>query len=305
MAQRATQAIARRSPVVALVSVLSESLMTNSTLPSGNEELKTQVQSFWDSQACGESYATGTEIREQLQAQATARYQLEPYLPEFAKFHEGAGKDVLEVGVGMGADHHEWAKSSPKSLTGIDITQAGIKFTSQRLSLNDNRSRLCQADAEKLPFKDNSFDLIYSWGVLHHSPDTPQAVSEVHRVLRPGGIARIMIYHTYGIVGYVLWIRYALLAGKPFRSLADIYANHLESPGTKAYTLSETREMCSRFSKVNAWSLLSFGDLLMGNVGERRHASRSLRILKRIWPRWLIRTLFRNHGSQVLIEVVK
>lgn len=270
-----------------------------------NESLKSDVRAFWDAKACGESYAVGKEIRDQLEAQATARFRLEPYIFDFAKFNEGAGKDVLEVGVGMGADHHEWSKSEPATLTGIDLTPAAIKFTSQRLSLNGKVPRLCHADAENLPFMDSSFDLVYSWGVLHHSPDTPRAFSEVYRVLRPGGTARIMIYHKHGLVGYMLWVRYALLSGKPWRSLADIYANHLESPGTKAYTVAETRQMCSQFSHVRVWTLLSFGDLLQGNVGERRHGSMLLRFAKGLWPRWLIKRAFRGFGSQVLIEVKK
>jgi SAM-dependent methyltransferase len=279
--------------------------MKQTTAHDQNESLKAEVQSFWDAQACGESYAAGTELRTRLEAQARARYLLEPYIREFAGFEDAIGKDVLEVGVGMGADHHEWAKSKPRTLTGIDLTPAATRFTSQRIAFSGLKSNLCQGDAENLPFKDNSFDLVYSWGVLHHSPDTPRAINEVHRVLRAGGLARIMIYHKYGIVGYMLWIRYALLAGRPRRSLVDIYANHLESPGTKAYTIAESREMCSRFSRVNVRSLVSFGDLLQGNVGERRHRSLMLRIAKRLWPRWLIKSLFRNHGSQVLIEVIK
>jgi ubiquinone/menaquinone biosynthesis C-methylase UbiE len=116
--------------------------------------------------------------------------------------------DVLEVGVGMGADHLEWARHMPRSLSGIDLTERAIAHTATRLALYGLRSDLRVADAEKLPFRDASFDLVYSWGVLHHSPDTPRAVREVLRVLRPGGLARVMIYHAHSMVGYMLWLRY-------------------------------------------------------------------------------------------------
>ena len=96
----------------------------------------------------------------------------------------------------MGADHLEWARSSPRSLTGIDLTDRAIQFTQERLGFYSLYSDLRVADAENLPFSDNSFDIVYSYGVLHHSPDTAQAIREVHRVLRPGGSARIMIYHS-------------------------------------------------------------------------------------------------------------
>lgn len=114
------------------------------------------------------------------------------------------------------------------------------------------------ADAEQLPFADNTFDLVNSWGVLHHSPDTPQTIREVHRVLRPGGEFRGAIYHRRSLVGYMLWARYGLLQGKPGRSLTDIYAHHLESPGTKAFTLDEAREMLAPFSNVDVSSQLGF-----------------------------------------------
>jgi hypothetical protein len=71
---------------------------------------KTDVRDFWEQASCGEVYASGDSLAAQLETQARIRYELEPYLAPFARFHEGRGKDVLEIGVGMGADHLEWAK---------------------------------------------------------------------------------------------------------------------------------------------------------------------------------------------------
>jgi ubiquinone/menaquinone biosynthesis C-methylase UbiE len=262
---------------------------------------KLAVQEFWNRQSCGEVYATGDSLTAQHDAQARARYELEPYIFEFARFEDGRGKDVLEIGVGMGADHLEWAKSSPRSLTGIDLTPRAIEHTSARIAAYGLTSRLECADAEHLPFPDNSFDIVYSWGVLHHSPDTPRAITEVHRVLRPGGVARIMIYHYWSVTGYLLWLRYGLLSG---RSLRSVYAKYLESPGTKAYTITEAKEMFRDFQSVAARSQLSFGDLLQGAVGQR-HDGRLLRVAKRIWPRALIRRLLPRHGLMLLIEARK
>ncbi len=266
--------------------------------------LKTAVHDFWNAASCGEIYATGPDFRHQLESQAAERYRLEPYLRPFAQFETAPGKDVLEIGVGMGADHLEWARNNPKSLTGIDLTERAIRFTASRLSLYNLTSDLRVADAENLPFSDASFDLVYSFGVLHHSPDTPHAIREVCRVLRPGGTARIMIYHARSVVGYVLWLRYALLAGRPSRTLRDIYAAHLESPGTKAYTVDEARAMLAGFSSTEIRIQLGFGDLMEGAVGQR-HAGVLLTTAKRIWPRWLLKKLMRNHGLGMLITAVK
>jgi ubiquinone/menaquinone biosynthesis C-methylase UbiE len=264
---------------------------------------KLAVHDFWNVASCGEVYTDGATVAEQLEAHARARYELEPYLRPFARFHEAAGLDVLEVGVGMGADHLEIASARPKRLCGVDLTERAIDFTSKRLALNGLRSELHVADAEALPFPNESFDLVYSYGALHHSPDTPKAVEEAWRVLRVGGKARIMIYHKWSIVGLMLWTRYGLMKGR-LASLKEIYAEHLESPGTKAYTVDDAKAMFSRFAQVQARSSLSFGDLLEGEVGQR-HQGVALRLAKAVWPRRLIRALFPRWGLLLFIEAVK
>lgn len=265
---------------------------------------KADVRDFWDAAACGEIYADGDSLAAQLATQARVRYQLEPYLPEFARFADGRDRDVLEIGVGIGADHLEWAKARPCSLTGVDLTPRAIELTGKRLALAGLSSTLQVADAENLPFADGSFDLVYSWGVLHHSPDTPRAIREVHRVLRPGGIARVMIYHKWSIVGLMLWTRYGLLGGRPWRGLDEIYAAHLESPGTKAYTVDEARAMFRDFAEVDARSILSFGDLLEGEVGQR-HRGPALVMARRLWPRRLLRRFASRYGLALLVDAVR
>ena len=139
------------------------------------DQEKLAVQEFWNRQSCGEVYAEGDSLKAQLDAQARTRYELEPYIFDFARFPDGRDRDVLEIGVGMGADHLEWAKSSPHSLTGVDLTPRAIELTGARFDAHGMTSKLECADAERLPFADNSFDLVYSWGVLHHSPNTPRS----------------------------------------------------------------------------------------------------------------------------------
>lgn len=269
-----------------------------------NITLKDEVRDFWDAGSCGEVYATGATDLDYYEEHSVVRYDLEPYIRTFAKFHEGSDKDILEIGVGMGSDHHEWAKSRPKSLTGIDLTPLAIEHTKKRFKAAGLSPNVEIGDAEKLEFDDSSFDLVYSFGVLHHSPNTSEAIKQVHRVLRPGGTTRIMVYHTYSLTGYMLWLRYALLAGKPFRSLRDIYSNYLESPGTKAYSRREAFALFSMFTEVKIKTQLSFGDLLEGAVGQR-HSGVLLTIAKKIWPRWLFRSIARNHGLFLLIEAKK
>ena len=221
----------------------------------------------------------------------------------FAGFARASNRDVLEIGVGLGADHQRFADAGAR-LTGVDLTERAVAHTGQRLAAFGLHSHLQTADAENLPFDAESFDIVYSWGVLHHSPNTAKAVDEVWRVLKPGGSARVMIYHTHSMVGYMLWIRYALFAGHPGRSLADIYARHLESPGTKAYTVDEARTLFARFANVEIETVLTHGDLLTSEAGQR-HTGPLLTIARAVWPRWLIRKFLPGHGLFLLARATK
>jgi ubiquinone/menaquinone biosynthesis C-methylase UbiE len=264
---------------------------------------KDDVKAFWNAEACGEVLLEGS-AEERFETQARARYKLEPYIAAFARFEEGRGKDVLEIGVGLGADHREWARHTPRRLCGVDLTERAIEMTKQRFASMGLQSELCTADAEQLPFEDSSFDVVYSYGVLHHTPDTQSAVNEVWRVLRPGGKARIMIYHSPSIVGGLLWARYGLLRARPFMSLADVYSDYLESPGTKAYSVEDARKLFRRFKHLNIHVQLSHGDLLDGPVGQR-HPSLALVAAKALWPRKLIKRIGSGYGTGLMIEASK
>lgn len=149
--------------------------------------LKDSVRDFWDKASCGEDLYLSSTSREGYCEQAKARYRLEgEMIFPFAHFQDSRGLKVLEIGVGLGADHQQFAQAGAL-LTGIDLTPRSVAHTRQRLESFGFNPSLKEADAENLPFADYCFDLVYSWGVLHHSPDTQTAVNEVFRVLKWGG----------------------------------------------------------------------------------------------------------------------
>jgi SAM-dependent methyltransferase len=264
---------------------------------------KKAVEQFWDSAACGEDLYLSNVQREGYLEHARRRYELEPIIEEFAGFEETVGRRVLEIGVGLGADHVRFAQAGAH-LSGVDLTARAVEHTRRRLALFDLRSNLLTGDAERLAFEANEFDVVYSWGVLHHSPDTRAAVAEVHRVLRPGGVAKVMIYHKWSLVGYMLWTRYALLRLRPWMTLTDIYARYLESPGTKAYTVSEAQVLFGSFQSVLIKTSLTHGDLLESAAGQR-HKGRLLALARRIWPRNLLRKYASAHGLFMLVQATK
>jgi ubiquinone/menaquinone biosynthesis C-methylase UbiE len=215
-----------------------------------SETLKDRVRAYWQAEPCGTSTTAAEPGTAEFYAEVERRrYELEPFIPGFAEFERWKGKRVLEVGVGLGTDFVRFARAGAV-LTGIDLTEAAVAAVRERLAFEGLEADLRVADAERLPFPDGGFDLVYSWGVLHHTPDTRRALAEVQRVLRPGGEARIMLYSRRSWVALGVWLRYGLAKGKPFRSPASLIADHMESPGTKAYTHGELHELFSNFGRV-------------------------------------------------------
>jgi ubiquinone/menaquinone biosynthesis C-methylase UbiE len=257
-------------------------------------ELKDEVREFWNSAPCGSRYLEGAE---EYEAQARARYSLEPFIPEFAQFASARGLRVLDVGVGMGADYLEWLKAGARA-TGVDLSPASLESARRRCELTGYQADLRVADAEHLPFPDNTFDVVYSYGVMHHSPDTAQCLREAARVLKPGGQVRIMLYHHPSLTGAMLWLRYGMFRG---RSLRRTVYDYLESPGTKSYTKAEVHSMMAGFEDVTIQQAFSPGDLLLHRPSAR-FQSPIYRAAWRLYPRALVRKFGHGWGLFLLIS---
>lgn len=258
---------------------------------------KEEVREFWNADPCGMRYLEG---KEDFEAHARARYALEPYIFDFAQFQRARGLEVLEIGVGMGADYLEWLKAGAR-VAGVDLSAASIDRAQHRCEQAGYQPDLHVADAEQLPFANNSFDVVYSYGVMHHSPNTPQCFQEARRVLKPGGHARIMVYHHPSITGAMLWLRYGILRGK---SLRRSVFDHLESPGTKTFTPEEALRLLDGFRDVEMRVEFSPGDLLL-HQPSARFQSGFYRLVWKLFPRTVVRQFGRRYGLFLLITATK
>jgi ubiquinone/menaquinone biosynthesis C-methylase UbiE len=259
--------------------------------------LKEDVRDFWNADPCGSRYLGD---RADFEDHAQARYRLEPYIHEFAGFARSEGKHALEIGVGMGADYLEWLKAGAQA-TGVDLSRTSLEQAKRRCEMAGYPPDLRVSDAEQLPFPDDTFDIVYSYGVVHHSPDTPQCIREAGRVLKPGGALRIMIYHHPSLTGFMLWLRFGWLRGK---SLRQCVRDHLESPGTKSYTQEEARAMLQGFEQMEFRQVFSPGDLLL-NEPSARFRGWAYRIIWRLYPRFLVRRFGASLGLFLLISARK
>jgi ubiquinone/menaquinone biosynthesis C-methylase UbiE len=230
-----------------------------------NDQVKLNdlVQAYWQAEPCG----TSTDIVKDTERYSKAwfetvedhRYTVEPYIHSVAQFTRHRGKRVLEVGVGAGTDHLQWARAGV-ILHGVDLTQAGIDTTRRRLELYGLSSDLRRIDAESLPFEDGYFDIVYSWGVIHHSERPEKIVAEIRRVLKPGGEFIGMFYQRPSLVTFKVWLKHGLFAGKPWRSFREVLFHHVESIGTKAYTIAEMRRMFGSFAQTTVTPILTVYD---------------------------------------------
>ncbi|MBS1912523.1 MAG: class I SAM-dependent methyltransferase [Bacteroidetes bacterium] len=235
------------------------------TTQNADAEIKVQVVDYWDNQPCGTQFSESDQFTlDYFEEIEEHRYRVETAIFPFAQFSRFHGKDVLEVGVGAGTDFLQWVRSGARA-HGIDVSSESVATTQKRLAAYGfDAADLRVGDCEHLPYADNSFDLVYSFGVIHHTPDTPQALREIVRVCKPKGRIKVMIYHRHSLLSYFFWIKWCLLRGRPWKSLSWCLANHMESPGTKAYTVKEAARLLAGqpVRNVSIYTVLTYYDRL-------------------------------------------
>lgn len=234
------------------------------------EELKAEVREFWNRLSCDTQVASSPKFsRAYFEEIESFRYRDQPFIHAFAQFTRYYGKRVLEVGFGAGTDFIQWLRAGACA-SGIDLTSEALENLKHRIQAYHLPApeQILVVDAERLPFESNSFDLGYSFGVLHHSPDMEKAMAELVRVVRPGGEIKIMLYNRHSIYIFNQWVKFGLLRGKPLQSLRSILWNHIESAGTKGYTRGELAEIFSELpvEKISVRTEITSADYLSASA---------------------------------------
>jgi ubiquinone/menaquinone biosynthesis C-methylase UbiE len=225
-----------------------------------SEEYKEQTKVQWSDAPCGANY-TQEEIlsRKYFEEIEKYRYRTHPWIKAAIDGFDIKGKDVLEIGFGVGTDHLNLARRGGK-MHGIDLTPKHHDITRARLFLYGFESNLLIRDAEKLPYENESFDFVYSFGVVHHTPDTKKAIAEVYRVLKPGGICWLSVYNKNSIFFWwsIFLVEYLLKSGWKKRSLQQQlslieYPNINENMVIKLYKRKEFETMFHYFDAVKTY----------------------------------------------------
>jgi glycosyltransferase involved in cell wall biosynthesis/ubiquinone/menaquinone biosynthesis C-methylase UbiE len=222
---------------------------------------KQQVQHQWDNNPVGSETAKKAQPHTLEWFLEVERYRYDVYakwMPVVMEFDKHAGERMLEVGGGMGTDLAQFAKHGAH-VTDVDLSAGHLALAQENFRLRGLSGCFVHHDAEQLPFESSTFDLVYTNGVLHHTPNTRKMVSEIYRVLKPGGRVIAMVYAEASLQYWrnLVW-HYGLKEGElARRSMADIMSTTVERTGNdarplvKVYTRRRLRALFDAFSRVH------------------------------------------------------
>jgi SAM-dependent methyltransferase len=229
----------------------------------------------WTNRPCGALDGFDEYSLAYFEAVERDRYEnYAPWMREFINFGDYAGKKVLEVGVGQGTDLVQFAKGGAE-VSGIDITPRHLELAARNFAERRMHANLQYASAAAIPFESDSFDVVYSFGVLHHTNDTVRCLSECHRVLKPGGELILGLYHTYSFFHTYTILVNGILRGKLWRLGYKGLMSLIESgsdgvkfiPLVKTYSRNQLRHILEDFGQIQ----LQVRHLTPADFGALRH----------------------------------
>lgn len=260
-------------------------------------QAKSETAKQWNTTPCGSNdiskdlYIGSPEF---FKAVRHSRYEIsDPWMKEKIPFSSGKGKKVLEIGYGMGTDLLTWALEGAE-VHGIDLTEEHQRLAELNFKAYDKKANLLLGDAANLPFLSNEFDIVYSNGVLHHTPDTVRCISEAYRVLKPGGKLIFSMYRTYSAFLWAsLFLDQGIFQGKLKKLGYQGLLSTIEwgsdgihiKPLVKTYTKRQLKAMLSDFSEIE-FKVAHFKKEHLGKL--RRLCPRSLEKYLEPWLGWYL-----------------
>jgi SAM-dependent methyltransferase len=202
-----------------------------------------ETKDFWNAHPCGAELVgdlteeTRADYEEFFNRYDRYRYQKEPHILTNLDHIGFRDKRVLEIGLGQGADAEQIVKRGGV-YSGVDLTDESVKRVQMRFQLHRlGYEKIEQASALELPFSDNSFDIVFSHGVLHHIPEIKKAQAEIARVLKPNGKLVVMLYAKWSL-NYLLSISVARRLG-----LAAMYGLGIKGRGIYSDHLANVKRV--------------------------------------------------------------
>jgi len=197
-------------------------------------DLILQIATYWDEHIHDLSITTYPVGSQKFFQQLDEyRYDKLNYLPRLIDFSHYQGKNLLEVGCGAGIDLVRFARGGAK-VTGIDLSKTAIDLACKNFEQNEQNTDLRVMNGECMQFADNTFDVVYAHGVLQYTADSAKMIAEIHRVLKPGGEAILMVYNKYS------WLNL-------MRNVTNVPLEHEDAPVLKKFSASELKQLLHPF----------------------------------------------------------
>jgi len=216
------------------------------------------VKAYWNARPCNIRHSPKVVGTEEYFNEVEARkYFVEPHIPGFAEFLRWRGKKVLEIGCGIGTDTINFARHGAL-VTAVDLTERSLEVARQRARVFglEDRIRFIQANAEELSsaVPVDGYDLVYSFGVIHHTPHPERVLNQIRNYVRPGGTVKIMVYNRWS--WKVLWILFAYGKGQ-FWKLDRLIARYSEAQTGCPVTYSYSRRQARRLLDTHGFRVIN------------------------------------------------
>ena len=265
-----------------------------------------KVKEYWDSRPCNIRHSESPIGTIQYFNEVEKRkYFVEPHIKKFAEFEKWKGKKVLEIGCGIGTDTINFARAGAE-VTAVELSEKSLDLVSKRaevFNLEDRIKTYC-VDAEKLSkvVPVENYDLIYSFGVIHHTPNPEKIVEEIEKYSKKGTVVKIMVYYRYSFK--VLWILINYGKGA-FWKLKELIAKHSEAqtgcPVTYTYSKKEAKQLLKNFEIVE----ISIDHIFPYKISNYTKYKYTKVWYFRYLPNFFFRWLERNFGWHLLITAIK
>ena len=250
------------------------------------------VRAYWNSRPCNIRHSTkpvGT--REYYDEVEARKYFVEPHIPRFAEFERWNGKKVLEIGCGIGTDTINFARAGAQ-VTAVDLTEQSLEVARQRAKVFEleHRIQFIQADAEKLSetVPVEPYDLVYSFGVIHHTPDPNRVLDEIRKYVTAESTVKIMVYNRWS--WKVFWILFVYGKGQ-FWKLDRLVAEYSEAQTGCPVTYSCSRTEGRRWFESRGFRVT---DVMVDHIFPYAIAEYVQYRYQVVWYfRWMPKTLFR------------
>ena len=249
------------------------------------------VREYWDRQPCNINHSKAIpNSKEYFDEVEERKYFVEPHIPRFAEFEKWRGKQVLEIGCGIGTDSINFARAGAH-LTIVELSEKSLNITMERFKVFGLQANFILENGEELSkhFSGPTFDLVYSFGVIHHTPNPSLIIKEIEKVIKPGGELRMMLYSKWSIKNFMIALGWAQPEALPGCPIAF------------TYTKCEIYKLLHNFDIYDCRK----DHIFFYKIKEYRNYLYKKKFPWNITPDWLFKLLERCLGWHYLIKAKK